>query len=111
MLISFSTTLQNAKETLIYADYIDYDKDQNLIAKGNVKIINENEIITSDLVIYNKAQQKLIKLCIKKGIKLIKLDIDKSGFFNLISVLNKIYLLGSRNLLVEGGKFLTNSIL
>ena len=51
------------------------------------------------------------KLFIKKGIKLIKLDIDKTGLFDLALVLDKIYSLGCRNLLVEGGKFLTNSFI
>ena len=33
---------------------------KTIIAKGNVKVINENEIITSELVIYNNSQQKYI---------------------------------------------------
>ena len=45
------------------------------------------------------------------GVMLIKLNTDKKNFFNLKLVLNKIYSLGCRNLLVEGGKFLTNSFL
>ncbi len=84
--------------------------DKNLTINKNSYIFKSSNN-KNTIIIYNKAQQKLIKQCIKKGIKLIKLDIDKSGFFNLISVLNKIYLLGCRNLLVEGGKFLTNSFL
>ena len=52
-LIIFYTNTQLANEILIYADSITYDSEKNLIAKGNVKIINESEIITSDLVIYN----------------------------------------------------------
>jgi len=56
----FYTNIQFANEILIYADSITYDSKKNLIAKGNVKIINENEIITSELVIYNNSQQKYI---------------------------------------------------
>ena len=59
-LIIFYTNIQLADEILIYADTISYDSEKNLIAKGNVKIINENEIITSNLIIYNNAQQKYI---------------------------------------------------
>ena len=51
VILFFSSTLQNAKETLIYADSINYDKNKDIIAKGNVKIISENEIITSQLAI------------------------------------------------------------
>ncbi|SVE36782.1 uncharacterized protein METZ01_LOCUS489636, partial [marine metagenome] len=59
-LIVFYTNIQLANEILIYADSITYDSEKNLVAKGNVKIINESEIITSDLVIYNHSQQKYI---------------------------------------------------
>ena len=45
------------------------------------------------------------------GVKLIKLKTDKNNFFNLKLVLNKIYSFGCRNLLVEGGKSLTDSFL
>ena len=60
LLTFFYTDIQFANEILIYADSISYDSEKNLIAKGNVKIINANEIITSDLIIYNNAQQKYI---------------------------------------------------
>ena len=56
LLTIFYTNIQFAKEILIYADSITYDSEKNIIAKGNVKIIKENEIITSDLIIYNNAQ-------------------------------------------------------
>jgi len=60
LLTIFYTDIQFANEIMIYADSISYDSEKNLIAKGNVKIINANEIITSDLIIYNNAQQKYI---------------------------------------------------
>ena len=50
---------QNANEILIYADEISYDKDNNLIGKGKAKILFENQIINSDLIIYNKNSKKL----------------------------------------------------
>ena len=50
---------QNANEILIYADEIFYDKNNNLIGKGKAKIIFENQIINSDLIIYNKNSKKL----------------------------------------------------
>ena len=84
--------------------------DKNLSINKNSYIFQSSKR-GNTIIIYNKAQPKLIKLFIKKGIKLIKLDTDKTGFFDLTLVLNKIYSLGCRNLLVEGGKFLTNSFL
>ena len=52
--IVFFTYSQNASEILIYADYISYDKSNNLIAKGNAKIISGDEIILSDLILFDK---------------------------------------------------------
>ena len=56
----FYTNIQNASEILIYADNIDYDNKRNIIAKGNAKIIKNNEILTSDLIIYNKILKQII---------------------------------------------------
>ena len=54
LFISIFLTLndQNAAEVLIYGDNISYDKDENIIAKGRAKILNQNKIIYSDLIIY-----------------------------------------------------------
>ena len=56
-LIPFNS--QNASEILIYADEIFYDKDNNLIGKGKAKILFENQIINSDLIIFNKNSKKI----------------------------------------------------
>ena len=55
-----TTSVQYAKELLIYADFIDYDSEENLIAKGNVKIISKKEILTSDLVIIKDKTNQII---------------------------------------------------
>ena len=55
----YSINSQNASEVLIYADEIFYDKDNNLIGKGKAKILFENQIINSDLIIYIKTPKKL----------------------------------------------------
>ena len=48
------TNHQNAKEILIFADQITYDQKNNIIAKGKAKILYENQIISSDLIIYSQ---------------------------------------------------------
>ena len=48
-----------AKEILIYADSISYDSQNNIIGKGKVKIISENEVIMSDLIIINEKTKKI----------------------------------------------------
>ena len=50
----------NAKEILIYADSISYDEEENIIAKGNAKIFQDNKLILSDLIIINKIDEKII---------------------------------------------------
>ena len=50
----FITNNQYAAEILIYADKISYDKDENIIARGKAKIIHENKLISSYLIIYSK---------------------------------------------------------
>ncbi len=59
-LILLFPNLNSAKEILIYADSISYDEDKNIIAKGNAKIIQEDKLIVSDLIIYNQKENKII---------------------------------------------------
>ena len=49
-----------AKEILIYADSITYDNEENIIAKGNAKIFQDDKLILSDLIIINKVDSKII---------------------------------------------------
>ena len=60
LIVLLITNNQNASEILIYADDISYDKDNNIIARGNAKIINDNKIIVSDLIIYSKKNKNII---------------------------------------------------
>ena len=54
----FYTNIQNANEVLIYADSINYDANENIVARGNAKIIYKQKILTSYLIIYNKNDDK-----------------------------------------------------
>ena len=49
----------SAKEILIYADSISYDNNENIIARGNAKIFQNNKLILSDLIIVNRINQKI----------------------------------------------------
>ena len=53
-------SFNNAKEILIYADSISYDNEENIIAKGNAKIFQDDKLILSDLIIINKIESKII---------------------------------------------------
>ena len=63
------------------------------------------------VIFYCKGSSKKISLLKKKGIILINLKLNKHGHFHLKTVLKKIFSIGCRNLLVEGGKNLTNNFL
>ena len=58
--ILFVTNFNMAKEILIYADNISYDENENIIAQGNAKIFEDNQLILSDLIIYKKLEKKII---------------------------------------------------
>ena len=77
--------------------------------------INSYIIKTSNskntLIFYNKANKSKISKFKKKGIILIKSKIDRNKKFNIKEVLKKLYNYGCRNLLVEGGNKLTNSLI
>ncbi|MBS57079.1 MAG: hypothetical protein CMP16_04320, partial [Rickettsiales bacterium] len=54
-----TTKNHKAAEILMYADDISYDSEENIIAKGNAKIIQKNKIIISELIIYSKKTDKI----------------------------------------------------
>ncbi len=63
------------------------------------------------LIFYNKADKSKISKFKKKGIILIKSKIDRGNRFVIKDILKKLYNFGSRNLLIEGGNDLTNSLI
>ena len=63
------------------------------------------------IIFYYNADKYRVNLFKKKGINLIKSKLINNTFFDLQIILQKLYLLGCRNLLVEGGNILTNSFL
>ena len=82
--------------------------------KLNTKIssyIIKTAIKKNTLIFYNKAEKSKILNFKRKGVKLIKSKINKDNKFDLKIILKKLYVLGCRNLLIEGGNILTNSLL
>ena len=71
------------------------------------KTVDKNNTI----IFYNKANKQKIALFKKKGIKLIKSNLNKMKYFDLKLVLKKLYKIGIRNILVEGGNNLSGSFL
>ena len=63
------------------------------------------------IIFYNKANKHKITLFKKKGIQLIKSNLTKIKYFDLKLLLKKLYKIGIRNILVEGGNNLSGSFL
>jgi diaminohydroxyphosphoribosylaminopyrimidine deaminase/5-amino-6-(5-phosphoribosylamino)uracil reductase len=63
------------------------------------------------VIFYKKADKAKILLFKKKGIHLIKSNLLKNEDFDIMLILKKLYNLGCRNLLVEGGNDLSKNII
>ena len=63
------------------------------------------------VIFYNKADRIKISIFKKKGIHLIKSSLLKNKNFDIKLILKKLYSLGCRNLLVEGGNDLSKSFI
>jgi diaminohydroxyphosphoribosylaminopyrimidine deaminase/5-amino-6-(5-phosphoribosylamino)uracil reductase len=66
---------------------------------------------TNTIIFYNEASNSKIHKFKSKKIKLIKSKIDKNKKFDIKLVMKKLYNLGCRNILIEGGNDLTKSFL
>ena len=84
--------------------------DNKLNTKTNSYIIKSSNN-KNTLIFYNKADKSKITKFKKKGIHLIKSKIDRNNRFDIKLILKKLYNYGCRNLLIEGGDKLTNSLI
>ena len=89
---------------------------KRIILDRNLEINMKSYIIRSikkdnTIIFHNSIDKEKIKIFKKKGIYLIKLALNNKKEFNLRSVFKKLYSLGIRNLLVEGGNKITKNLL
>jgi diaminohydroxyphosphoribosylaminopyrimidine deaminase/5-amino-6-(5-phosphoribosylamino)uracil reductase len=84
--------------------------DNNLNTKTNSYIFKTANK-SNTIIFYNKAQKYKISLFKKNGIQLIKSNLIKNKYFDLKSILKKLYNVGCRNILVEGGDILSGNFL
>ncbi len=84
--------------------------DNNLNSKINSYIIKTSNN-GNTLIFYNKANKSKISKFKSKGIILIKSRIDRDNRFDMREILKTLYNFGCRNLLIEGGNELTNSMI
>ncbi len=84
--------------------------DNELKSKLNSYIIKSSNT-KNTLIFYNRADKLKISKFKRKGINLIKSKVDKNNRFDIKLILKRLYNFGFRNLLVEGGDELTNSLI
>ena len=63
------------------------------------------------VIFYKKANKSKVSIFKEKGIQLIKSSLLKNGNFDILLILKKLYGLGCRNLLVEGGNDISKSFI
>jgi len=85
--------------------------DKNLEIKLNsfiLKTVKKDNTI----IFYNTFNYQKIKFLKKKGVTLIKSKLNNNNrLFNLKEILKKLFTLGVRNLLIEGGDKITNNLI
>ena len=84
--------------------------DNKLNSKINSYIIKSSNG-KNTYIFYNKADKSKISKFKRTGVQLIKSKIDRNDRFNIKVILKKLYNYGFRNILIEGGNELTNSLI
>ena len=84
--------------------------DNKLNSNLNSYII-KNSNSNNTLIFYNKADRLKVLNFKRRGVKLIKSNINKNNEFDMKILLKKLYNLGCRNLLIEGGDIFTNFLI
>ncbi len=115
MISSNTLNIDNPKLNCRLSGYEKYSPkriilDKNLDIRMNTYIYksvkNDNTII-----FHNSSNHSKIKALKKRGINLIKLKLTTKKKFNFRTILKKLFSLGIRNLLVEGGEKITKNML
>ena len=83
--------------------------DRNLEIKMNSYIIKSSKK-NNTIIFHNSSNNKKIQT-LKKRLTLFKSKVDNNELFNLRIILKKLYTLGTRNLLVEGGDEITKNLI
>ena len=84
--------------------------DKNLEIKLNSFILKSVKKHNT-IIFYNNFNHQKIKFLKKKGVILVKSKLNENGLFDLKKILKRLFDLGTRNLLVEGGDKITNNLI
>ena len=84
--------------------------DKNLVIKFNTYIFKSAKK-NKTIIFHHSSNKSKMQILKKNGITLIKSKLNKKNRFNLKDILKKLFSLGVRNLIVEGGDKLTKDML
>jgi diaminohydroxyphosphoribosylaminopyrimidine deaminase/5-amino-6-(5-phosphoribosylamino)uracil reductase len=84
--------------------------DKNLEIKLNSYIIKSTKN-NNTIIFYNLDNHEKIKILKKKGLTLIKFNLDRNRLFDLKKIMKRLFFLGVRNLLIEGGDKITKNLI
>ena len=84
--------------------------DKNLEIKLN-SFIFKSAKKNNTIIFYNSSDYQKIKILRNKGITLIKSNLNNNGLFDLNMISKKLFNLGVRNLLIEGGDKITKNLI
>ena len=84
--------------------------DKNLVIKQNSFIIKSIKK-QNTIIFYNTSNNQKIKFFKSKGAILVKSQLKQDGLFNLEKILKKLFNLGVRHLLIEGGDKITTNLI
>ena len=115
MITSKTLNIDNPKLTCRLKGY-DKFSPKRIILDKNLDINLKSYIFKSTkkgntILFYNSSNITKIRVLKKKGIILIKTKLNREGLLDLKIVLKKLYVLGTRNLLVEGGDRMTKNLI
>jgi diaminohydroxyphosphoribosylaminopyrimidine deaminase/5-amino-6-(5-phosphoribosylamino)uracil reductase len=116
LMISYKTLNEDNPKLNCRLEGLNKFSPKRVILDNNLETnINSYIFRTADknntIIFYNNANKKKIALFRKKGIQLIKSNLNKKKYFDLKLILKKLYNIGIRNILVEGGDDLSGSFL
>ena len=84
------------------------DKNLDINTKSYIfKSVKKNNTI----IFYNSIKNEQINILKKRGIILLRSKLNSKGLFDLRTILKKLFSLGVRNLLIEGGDKITKNLL
>jgi len=116
LMISYKTLNKDNPKLDCRLDGLSKFSPKRIILDNNLKT-NTNTYVfktankKNTIIFYKKADKVKISKFKKKGIQLIKSNLLKNEDFDIMPIFKKLYNLGCRNLLVEGGNDLSKSII